>query len=184
MRTFMVYDFNVSLKLLFNVLNPLEFRKYCYNCCRQTAIFGAAILTEKYPEYEYSIYEGTFDDKLKGNPVHYEHAFIIAKERNSQRKLLIDLSRNQEPLVFQPVTNGSYLYPNINGYENMTLVSSEKLDLNTLLNDEVTEYLSSLKPRDFLDALRYTMEDYAMLDPILQHKVIQEMYGLAKSIEV
>lgn len=184
MRDFMTHVFNVSLKFLFYSINPEEFRKYCYNCCRQTAIFGTIIMTEKYPDYEFSAYEGVFKDIVFGQEIEYEHAFIIGKKKGTFRELLIDLATTWHPIVFQPIVNGKFVYPDTPDYKDMKLLYSDKIDINEMMENTVTEYLTGEKPQVVLDFLRILMRSFYFSDKETQHDLTQKIYGLANEVKL
>lgn len=183
MRDYMMYDFNVSLKLLFFLSSFDEFKKYCFNCCRQTAIFGAAILTEKYPDYEYHIIESSFDDLFMNHPVHYEHAYIVASHKTINRHLLIDLARTQSPLLFEPISN-MFQYSLTGEYKNATLLSSKELNLKEMFNTNETEYLTGIETKNVLKILHKMMNDFKNLDYIGRQFLANQMYNLPETLNI
>ena len=144
MRNFLMYDFNISLKSMLLKYNYEEFDKYFFNSCRQTAVFGSLVLNLYYPEYGYRAYEATFNDTLFGNPVTYQHCFIIAtnKELNS-RNILIDMARTTNPLVFEPIDD-NHFYPNVDNYKDLEMISSVEIPYEDLLISPVREYMTGL----------------------------------------
>lgn len=137
----LIYLFNSCLKFLFN--QKPHFKEYAYNSCRQTAIFSAAYLMNVLPG-SYAVYEGNFSDVLHGEKVDYVHAFVIRSYQS--KKFLIDVSRTQRKLLFQPVDKIDY--PNVEGYENIKLLSYNMLDFMELLSSTEREFLTEKRPMD------------------------------------
>lgn len=149
-RDIMIYLFNPVLKFILMESNPKEFARYGYNSCRQTAILGAGYLRKLLPDYELSVYEGSFIEKINGEHTPYTHAFIIASKGN--RNLVIDLSRTTKRLLFQE-TNDNMIYPEIEDYDDVVKIGQERLDLDDLLNTDCPEYFTGWKPSKFMEVI-------------------------------
>lgn len=140
----LIYLFNPCLKFIFN--QRPEFRQYAYNSCRQTAIFSAAFLMNALPA-KCTVYEGKFSDVIHGEKVTYDHAFTIAED--GENRLLIDVSRTQRKLLFQPLEG--FIYPKVEGYMDLELLEYKELDFYNLLLTEAPEYLSGKKPVETME---------------------------------
>lgn len=176
MRNFLMYDFNISLKSMLLKYNYEEFDKYFFNSCRQTAVFGSLVLNLYYPEYGYRAYEATFNDTLFGNPVTYQHCFIIAtnKELNS-RNILIDMARTTNPLVFEPIDD-NHFYPNVDNYKDLEMISSVEIPYEDLLISPVREYMTGLTTIEFLIELVELMENYKNSTSKDKNVLVQRIY--------
>lgn len=176
MRNFLMYDFNISLKSMLLKYNYEEFDKYFFNSCRQTAVFGSLVLNLYYPEYGYRAYEATFNDTLFGNPVTYQHCFIIAtnKELNS-RNILIDMARTTNPLVFEPIDD-NHFYPNVDNYKDLEMISSVEIPYEDLLISPVREYMTGLTTIEFLSELVELMENYKNSTSKDKNVLVQRIY--------
>lgn len=171
-RDTMIYLFNPVLKFLLMNGNPTEFFKYGCNSCRQTAILGAGYLRNLLPSYNISVYEGSFIEKLNGEYVPYEHAFIVASKDN--RNLVIDLSRTSKRLLFQE-TNANMVYPEIEDYDDVVKIGQERLDLDDLLNTDCPEYFTGWKPDKLMEIIK------VMID-VLKAKPEEEQLKFCDSI--
>lgn len=176
MRNFLMYDFNISLKSMLLKYNYEEFNKYFFNSCRQTAVFGSLVLNLYYPEYGYRAYEATFNDTLFGNPVTYQHCFIIAtnKELNN-RNILIDMARTTNPLVFEPINN-NHFYPDIENYKDLKMVYCVEIPYEDLLISPVKEYMTGLTTIEFLSELVELMENYKNSTSKDKNVLVQKIY--------
>jgi hypothetical protein len=119
--------------------NPTEYRRWGGNTCRQTAIFGADLLTAIMPSYEWEVWEGDFEDIHMGRPVKYQHAWILGKR--GERRLLLDLSRTTSERLFIPVKTNSYPKDH-EDYKNMKELGRRRLDWKTMLENDVEYYTS------------------------------------------
>lgn len=176
MRNFLMYDFNISLKSMLLKYNYEEFDKYFFNSCRQTAVFGSLVLNLYYPEYGYRAYEATFNDTLFGNPVTYQHCFIIAtnKELNS-RNILIDMARTTNPLVFEPIDD-NHFYPNVDNYKDLEMISSVEIPYEDLLISPIREYMTGLTTIEFLSELVELIENYKSSTSKDKNVLVQKIY--------
>ncbi len=176
MRKFLMYDFNLSLKSMLLKYNYQEFDKYFFNSCRQTAIFGALVLNLKYPNYYYGAYEATFDDTLFGNPVRYQHCFIVATHKElTDRHILIDMARTTNPLVFEPIDE-NHFYPNVDNYKDLKMLSCVEIPYNDLLFSPVREYMTGLTTSEFLCELLKLMENYKNSTSKDKNILVQRIY--------
>lgn len=175
MRDFLMYDFNISLKSMLLKYNYKEFDKYFFNSCRQTAIFGAAVLSMKFPEYTYKAYEATFNDTLFGRPVTYQHCFIIATSKEINRNILIDMARTTNPLVFEPI-NENHFYPNVDNYKDLEMTSCMELPYEMLILCTPQEYLTGLPSTQFLSELLEFIDNYQKSTSTEKDKLVQTIY--------
>lgn len=140
----LIYLFNPCLKFIFN--QKPQFKEYAYNSCRQTAVFSAIFLMNALPA-QCTVFEASFSDILHGQKVTYNHAFVIAEDKDN--KLLVDVSRTERKLLFQP-TEG-IIYPKVEGYMHMNLISYKELDLHGMFLTEEPEFLTGDKPVDVME---------------------------------
>lgn len=140
----LIYLFNPCLKFLFN--QHQAFREYAYNSCRQTAIFSAEFLKWVGMPGRFDVYEGNFTDVIYGQKTKYVHAFVIAV--TAGRKLLIDVSRTQRKLLFEPVDKIEY--PKHEGYENLKLIDYQKMDIEPLINTDIPEFITGKLPAEVM----------------------------------
>lgn len=176
MRNFLMYDFNISLKSMLLKYNHKEFDKYFFNSCRQTAVFGALVLNLYYPDYGYRAYEATFSDTLFGKPVKYEHCFIIATNKElNKRNILIDMARTTNPLVFEPIDD-NHFYPDVDNYKDLKMLSCVEIPYEDLLVSPVKEYMTGLTTIEFLGELSELIENYKSSTSKDKDKLVQIIY--------
>ena len=173
-RDFMIYNFNPVLKFVLMNANPEEFRRYGCNSCRQTAIFSIPILESVLPGYEINAYEGNFIDKKDGEE--YLHAFVIAQNKTLKRKLLIDLSRVELPMLFQHVS-GDSLYPSDNGYEGVTLLEKTHMSKSKYLYMSEPEYFTCKRPLETLNDILALMKSVTELPKKERFLFIENIYA-------
>lgn len=173
-RDFMIYNFNPVLKFVLMNANPEEFRRYGCNSCRQTAIFSIPILESILPGYEINAYEGNFIDKKDGEE--YLHAFVIAQNKTLKRKLLIDLSRVELPMLFQHVSSDS-LYPSDNGYEGVTLLEKTHMSKSKYLYMSESEYFTCKRPLEALNDILALMKSVTELPKKERFLFIENIYA-------
>lgn len=159
MRNFLMYDFNISLKSILIKYNFEMLDTYFFNSCRQTAVFGALVLNKFFPEYTYKAYEAKFNDTLFNEPVTYDHCFIIAKHKEINRSILIDMARTTNPLVFEPI-NENHFYPEIEEYKDLEILSCIEIPYNDVYNLNVVEFLTGLPTKDFYSELLEFIKNY------------------------
>lgn len=144
----LVYRFNPCLKHFLANLNLDLFKKYCFNTCRQTAIIGASRLTDicskRNLDYTFDVYELDCHDVLLKNHCDYIHAVIVATENKTKRRLLIDISRTEQPMVFCEITSSGVIsYPKTNGaYEDIIIKNQVLVDWKEMLKER--EFFSGL----------------------------------------
>lgn len=172
-RDIMVYLFNPVLKFILMTSNREEFLKYGCNSCRQTAILGAGYLRKLLPDYEFCVYEGHFVEKINGQCTPYIHAFIVAHK--DDRHLVIDLSRTTKKLLFSE----TYLniYPEIEDYEDVVKIGQELINLDEMLDTDIPEYFTSLKPRDLMNTIDALIEDLKSLPKEQQLEFCDKIYS-------
>ena len=179
-RDIMLFKFNPALKFIFLDINPMEFKRYGFNSCRQTAILGAGYLRKVLPEYTFNIYEGEFiDTEEDGRKIPYIHAFIIAEKDN--RKLLIDISRTEKPMLFIEISDDD-IYPKDNGYDKVKLVSKTQLDLNEMLNPSIVEYYTSKTPQELLRTIEEIINVLNELPKYKQEEFSDMIYTLCTEL--
>ena len=175
MRDFLMYDFNISLKSMLMKYNFKEFDKWFFNSCRQTAIFGALVLNLYYPDYSYRAYEGSFTDTLFGEPVRYQHCFIVATHKEINRNILIDMARTTNPLVFEPIDD-NHFYPDVDNYKDLKMLSCFEIPYEDLLVSPVKEYMTGLTTIEFLSELVELMENYKQSTSKDKDALVQKIY--------
>lgn len=171
-RDEMIYIFNPVLKAILAYSKPEEFARYGFNSCRQTAIFGTAILTELLPEYTFRLYEGQFAELCDGQMITYKHAFTIGQYKD--RMLLIDISRVSKRLLFCPV--GDTLYPSKDEWASVSLISKEELSLAEMFDFNVKEYFTGKSPIAVLTAIKMTMKDLKSFPEELRTQFCNDIY--------
>lgn len=177
MRDFLMYDFNISLKSILMKYNQKEFDKYFYNCCRQTAIMGALVMSMNFDDYDYKAYEAKFTDTLFGKPVSYEHCFIIASHKEINRNILVDMARTTNPLVFEPIYNGHF-YPEIEAYKDTKMMSCVEIPYLELLKHPMKEYMTNLTTMEFLIELNDFMDMFKQSDSKKKELLVCTLYEL------
>lgn len=156
-KEYMFEVFIPSIHELIKSRNSEEYEKWGGNCCRQSAIFGAVVLSEILPEYTWTVWDGVMDDVIRGKEVNYNHAWIFGK--CDGKRLLVDLSRQyQERLFIEVKVNG---YPKDHPeYANMVITSREQLDWKKAFDDDL-EYYTQLSGKDFYEELIKISQPYA-----------------------
>lgn len=153
-RDDVIMNFNVVLKLVLNSVHPERFKMYGYNSCRQTAVLVGQYLKEKIPNANIYAYEAEFDDTLMGHPVKYAHCYNVIDYKDKSRKILVDVSRTTEKLLWHPFSKSNDFnpYPNFfEGYEDIKLLSKKELFIPEMLLMREPEYLTGLKPKELYD---------------------------------
>lgn len=171
-RDEMIYIFNPVLKFILANSKPDEFAKYGFNSCRQTAIFGTAILKELLPEYTFRLYEGQFAELYDGKMITYTHAFTIGQYK--ERMLLIDISRVSKRLLFTLI--GDTLYPIDDEWKYVSLISKEELSLTEMFASGVLEYFTDQEPLSVLTSIKLLMHDLKNLPEELRMRFCDSMY--------
>ena len=180
-RNNMIYLFNPCLKLLLAETNGEIFKQWGYNCCRQTAILGAAIIHNYISGYETSVYEINYDDILNGKKVNYEHCIIMADK--DDRRLMIDLSRTSKPLVFAVIPKGTYDYPDYPAYRHLKRNQMKKLDWQSWVTRGMYEYITGLSPNVIYATLCTNMSFLADQDEEEVIKRAEQIYAKYTQIE-
>ena len=173
-RDIMVYLFNPVLKYVLANAKPMEFAKYGFNSCRQTAILGAAYLQYVLPDYCIVPYEGLFSEDLPNGNEQYIHAFILASK--DDRCLLIDLSRTTKRLMFGECT--STLYPLIEDYKDMVLINKNPINLKQMIETDVEEYFTNMKPIMLLDMISTLIKEVQSMPKHEQNKFCDMVYAM------
>jgi hypothetical protein len=125
------FMYNVFVPSLHNILkdaNPQAYKQWGGNACRQTAIFGHHFLSGLLPDYEWTVWDGDFSDKLRGQRVQYNHAWNYGVDKKNNKALLVDLSRVNKERLFIPVKANKYP-KNHEEYKDMKLIRKEKMDV-------------------------------------------------------
>ena len=172
-RDEMIHIFNPVLKLILAHSNPVEFERYGFNSCRQTAIFGTAILSELLPEYNFKLYEGQFAELYNGQMITYTHAFTIGQYQD--RMLLIDISRVSKRLLFHQIEDT--LYPCEDEWKNVSLINKEELSLAEMLTSGVVEYFTGKSPMSVLLSIKTLMEELKENPEQYIMQFCDKMYG-------
>lgn len=76
-KEFMINKFRPELRDLFYTKGYERYKKYNFNSCRQTAVFGAFILRDAFPEYKWTACEGLMRTPYLGKIYEVEHAWIF-----------------------------------------------------------------------------------------------------------
>lgn len=129
---------------------PEKYQQWGGNACRQTAIFGANLLKDLLPEYDWVVWDGNFSDMLKGKRVKYNHAWIYGIHKTEKKGLLVDLSRNHHERLFLPTKSNKYPKDNPT-YKNMKLINKTKLDYQKEMLD--IEYYTSKRGTEVFDQI-------------------------------
>jgi hypothetical protein len=155
-KVYMEEKFVPALHKLLSEANPSEYKKWGGNACRQTAIFGTILLQTLLPEYDWSAWDGIFDDIVYDKPVRYNHAWILGKHKEGGQRLLVDLSRLHHERLFMFVDANRYPKDHPS-YEHMKEVSREKINVIESLKD--IEYYTKLHAPEFLVKLNKGIMD-------------------------
>lgn len=133
-KNFMEREFVVALHETFEKANPIEYKKWGGNACRQTAIFGVKFLEKLLPTYSWEAWDGDFEDIVGGKKVTYNHAWIYGVDKSNGKKLLIDLSRLYHERLFLFVNENQYPKDH-KSYEHMIELNRKKLDIKDCMKD-------------------------------------------------
>ena len=167
-----MYDFNISLKsFLFEHAIENRYDQWCYNCCRQTAVFGYFVLKSLFPEYHYRTFEAEFDDKILGHDTHYDHCFIVAEK--DDRNILIDMARTTNPLVFHPFGK-VFEYPDVKEFKDMKLTKVNEFYCEPLW--KVEEYITGIPTYEIVDFLIKSSDFYNVIKD--KDEAVRLMYSM------
>lgn len=152
----MLNSFVPALKDILRAGNPMEFKRWGENCCRQIAVFGVKVLEQLLPEYEWRAYDGYFFDIVYNEPRNYNHGWIYGKGKS--RDLFVDVARiHQEPLFY---TTNENKYPSSGDYRYLQEIQRIELPVDELLN--IGEYFTEREGTDILKELLLSLD---MIDP-------------------
>lgn len=154
-KNYMEQKFLPALHKLVSEANPSEYKKWGGNACRQTAIFGYLYMQQLLPNYQWSAWDGIFDDVVYDKPVKYNHAWLYGVDKESGRRLLVDMARLHHERLFIKVTGNRYPKDHPS-YLNMVEVSREKIDVAE--NLATIEYYTGLDSETFLQKLESIIE--------------------------
>lgn len=157
-KMYMFKVFIPSLHKLLQDKNPKEYEKWGGNCCRQSAIFGAYILNELLPEYEWTVWDGEMDDIVNGKEVSYNHAWILGK--GNGKRLLVDLARSYRERLFIEVKSNGYPKDHPE-YIHMVVKSRTKIDWESEIKNE-REYYTGYTGKEFYEKLLEVSKPYAV----------------------
>jgi hypothetical protein len=135
--------------------NVEKYKQWGGNTCRQSAVFGTHYLNMFLVEYEWTVWDGIFDDIIRGKSTRYNHAWIMGKDRNTGRRLLVDLSRVAHERLFIVVLANRYPKDH-EDYKNMKEVSREQLDWRKMIEED-REYYTALSGEEFIQELNKLM---------------------------
>lgn len=154
-KRYMEQIFVPSLHKMISDINPIKYEMWHKNLCRQTAIFGAYILSSIHSDIDWQVWDGIFDDIYLGENVRYNHAWIFGKGNDGSR-YLVDLSRNTKERLFIEVKSNGYpkYYPE---YKDMKEVRREQLDWKNMFKNE-REYNTNFKGAKFMKVLNTYIE--------------------------
>lgn len=150
-KNFMETIFVPALHKMIKSKNPTEYEKWQGNLCRQTAIFGALILSTINNDVDWQVWDGIFEDIYCGKRVTYNHAWIFGKDKNTGQRYLVDLSRNHKERLFIEVNSNRYPRDH-EEYKDMREVSRNKLDWESMLSEK--EYFTNLDGKEFMNELQ------------------------------
>ena len=172
-RDIMTHLFNPVLKSLLCTSNTLEWVKYGYNSCRQSAIFGAIYLQKILPNYKIVPYCGVFLEMVDNKPETYEHCFIVAS--NGNRNILIDLSRVTHRLLFHKVDKLDY--PHCGDYKHVVLLSKQAIDLRAMYyDDDVLEFFTKRHPQEVMKTIVTYINSLSKLPLDMQKEFSERIY--------
>jgi hypothetical protein len=134
--------------------NPVAYKKWGGNACRQTAFFGRELIANLLPEYKWSVWDGIFDDIVHGKPVQYNHAWIYGVSLDGSKRLLVDLARQHHERLFIEVTGNRYPKDHPS-YLHMKEVRREKVDLDDWAQSP--EFYTQLSSVQFITKLTELM---------------------------
>lgn len=158
-RDIMVNTFNPVLKFLLSESNPLMWRRYGYNSCRQTAILGAVYLKDVLPDYAIVPYEGEFTENDNGSVIKYDHCFIIASKND--RRLIVDISRTTKRLLFNVIEDIGYPYPKTGDYKEVTYLHSSPIDMIKNYEEcNFTEFFTKRHPKEVIAMIKAITEHF------------------------
>lgn len=133
-RNFMGNTFIPNLHATLKEANPKKYEEWDGNTHHQSAIFGAYILKILLSEYEWSVWEGTFENIVLNKKVICDHAWIYGVDEINHKRLFVDLSINHHERLFIEVANNAYLnhHPI---YENMKEIQRNKISYKEKLKE-------------------------------------------------
>lgn len=143
-KAVMIHHFVPALRSFLLDFNPTEFAKWGYNCCRQTAITAVPLLREMLPEYEWTVWDGIFEDIHDGREVTYNHAWVYGKHRDGHG-LLVDLARQAHPCLFIKVEENEY--PTEGSYATMQELDRQEIDFIEAMGEK--EYFTTMDAHVF-----------------------------------
>ncbi|KZR57526.1 hypothetical protein [Pseudobacillus badius] len=149
-----------SLHHVLSTSSPDKYTRWGGNACRQTAIFGTKILQQLLPEYKWTAWDGYFSDRINGQFVKYNHAWIYGYN-GSDRGLLVDLSRNHHERLFVPVKANKYPKDHPS-YKQMRLIRKEQMNIEEGLN--TVEYYTGRLGNLVLSSVLLLMTDKNSID--------------------
>ena len=147
----LIYLFNPCLKYVFAKKNKEAFKQYAFNTCRQTAVLGAYFLHKLLPGYTVRVFEAYCKDVLCGNKVDYIHAFTVATSPAGEN-ILLDISRTVKRLLFHKFNDWDSIYPSVDEYSTMKIISMREIDWELALAEE-NEYFTGWNIRYLLDVV-------------------------------
>jgi hypothetical protein len=158
-KYYMEEKFLPALHKLVSTANPAMYKKWGGNACRQTALFGKLFLDKLLPQYSWAVWDGIFEEDVKGKLKRYNHAWVYGVDKDSGKRLLVDLARQYKERLFIEVTANRYPKDHPE-YVNMKELSREKADVADWLNSP--EFYTSLNCDDFIAKLVEIIESEAV----------------------
>jgi hypothetical protein len=134
--------------------NPKEYEKWQGNACRQTALFSAKLLQEFLPEYQWSVWDGNFNDLILGQQRHFDHAWVYGVNRSEGRRLLVDLARVHQERLFV-ITGGNHYPKDHPEYVHLTELSRRKINIDEMMGIE--EHYTQMNSNDLLKLIQTKM---------------------------
>lgn len=149
-RNFMFNKFIPALHNLVRTADPIKYRTWNGNTCRQSAVFGSIYLRKLLPEYKWTAWDGDFSDIYQGQRVKYNHAWIHGVDKKNNKGLLVDLSRVDRERLFIPVKSNKYPKDHPE-YKNMKLIHKQEMNID--------EFYTMLKGEDFIKRLNLDIDE-------------------------
>jgi len=115
------------------------------NCCQQTAIMVANIMSSSIDSIGYTTkaFHGDFIDLIQGNQVEYNHCWVYCENKyDKEESILIDLGRTTKQCLVMHRSFNSY-DKRIKGYEHQHLIKLQEIDYKGSLN--LVEYFTDEK---------------------------------------
>lgn len=143
-----------DMREIFKKEAPEKFEEFQGNCCRQSAVFGAYFLNRLLPEYEWTVWDGIFEDDYfsPGIMRRYNHAWIFGKHKVTGKRILADFGAVHKEQLFLAVDHNAY--PRDGEYKNLIEISRERLDWEKMIQTEV-EWFTQKPSMEVINMILY-----------------------------